>query len=395
MDDSPLKKKSRRNWPLLPLSLSTSSQLGSAWKIWLVIGDCCLIGLQPVLVHMSKNAQGTFSFNPLSINLLVELAKTAFALSVLLVMGTGRPGAPMYLSLNAFIRDATHCRLLAIPAGLYAINNYFKFAMQLYFKPTTAKMLTNLKILVIALLMRWVLRRHFNIFQWEALFLLVAGISINQLTTCSESNKNPFKAPAAVAFTFGSITVPSLASVYNEAALKRQMETSVHLQNFFLYFYGALFNLLGTGIMLFVSRQPAGTMFHGFSKVAMLLVANNALQGILSSFFYKFADTILKKYSSTMATIFTAFVSAAAFGHKLTLNFLIGVSIVFISMHQFMAHGGLKGMAPGKNQLRARQTSFVPSPSLDNLKAESYDDLSALDSEQLTLNQRRPPLLPR
>ena len=71
----------------------------------------------------------------------------------------------------------------------------------------------------------------------------------------------------------------------------------------------------------------------------MLLVANNAMQGILSSFFYKFADTILKKYSSTMATIFTAFVSAAAFGHKLTFNFLIGVSIVFISMHQFMAHG--------------------------------------------------------
>ena len=41
------------------------------------------------------------------------------------------------------------------------------------------------QILVIALLMRWVLRRHFNIFQWEALFLLVAGISINQLSACS------------------------------------------------------------------------------------------------------------------------------------------------------------------------------------------------------------------
>ena len=26
------------------------------------------------------------------------------------------------------------------------MNNYFKFAMQLYFKPTTAKMLTNLKV---------------------------------------------------------------------------------------------------------------------------------------------------------------------------------------------------------------------------------------------------------
>lgn len=61
------------------------------------------------------------------------------------------------------------------------------------------------------------------------------------------------------------------------------------------------------------------------------------LQGILSSFFYKFADTILKKYSSTIATIFTAIMSFVMFGHALTVNFLLGVSIVFISMHQVCA----------------------------------------------------------
>ncbi len=62
------------------------------------------------------------------------------------------------------------------------------------------------------------------------------------------------------------------------------------------------------------------------------------VQGILSSFFYKFADTILKKYSSTIATIFTAIMSFVMFGHALTVNFLLGVSIVFISMHQ-VGHG--------------------------------------------------------
>ncbi len=71
----------------------------------------------------------------------------------------------------------------------------------------------------------------------------------------------------------------------------------------------------------------------------MLLVVNNALQGILSSFFFKYADTILKKYSSTMATIFTGLVSAALFGHALTINFCIGVTIVFISMHIFFSQG--------------------------------------------------------
>ncbi|KAF5797333.1 putative nucleotide-sugar transporter [Helianthus annuus] len=69
----------------------------------------------------------------------------------------------------------------------------------------------------------------------------------------------------------------------------------------------------------------------------MLLIINNAAQGILSSFFFKYADTILKKYSSTVAMIFTGFASAALFGHTLTINFMLGISIVFISMHQFFS----------------------------------------------------------
>ncbi len=77
----------------------------------------------------------------------------------------------------------------------------------------------------------------------------------------------------------------------------------------------------------------------------MLLVANNALQGVLSSFFFKYADTILKKYSSTVATLVTGLMSAALFGHALTLNFLVGVTVVSISMHQFFSQGARPGRA--------------------------------------------------
>ncbi|KAJ0562043.1 putative nucleotide-sugar transporter [Helianthus annuus] len=35
--------------------------------------------------------------------------------------------------------------------------------------------------------------------------------------------------------------------------------------------------------------------------------------------------------------IFTGFASAALFGHTLTINFMLGISIVFISMHQFFS----------------------------------------------------------
>lgn len=91
--------------------------------------------------------------------------------------------------------------------------------------------------------------------------------------------------------------------------------------------------------MLNATRSPLIQPPLPIPQVTLLLVVNNALQGILSSFFFKFADTILKKYSSTIATIFTGVMSAALFGHPLTLNFCIGVSIVFISMHLFFSTG--------------------------------------------------------
>ncbi|KFM27802.1 putative UDP-sugar transporter protein SLC35A5 [Auxenochlorella protothecoides] len=310
---------------------------GHAWKVWLVCGDCFLI----VLVHLSKDADGSYGFNPIAVNLLVEVVKTLFALGTLIAYGTGRPGIPLTHSLESFARDASHNRLLAVPALLYAVNNYLKFVMQLYFKPTTAKMLGNSKILVIAVLMRSVLRRSFTTFQWEALFLLVAGITVNQLNYCAGQGVGGMDAvtPAAVAFTLSSITIPSLASVYNEAALKRHMDTSVLLQNFFLYFYGACFNAVGLLAVAGAQGSGIGHLFHGFGTVTLLLVVNNALQGILSSFFFKFADTILKKYSSTIATIFTGIMSAALFGHALTLNFCLGVSIVSPSMDHLALRG--------------------------------------------------------
>ena len=76
--------------------------------------------------------------------------------------------------------------MLAVPALLYAINNYLKFVMQLYFKPATVKMLGNLKVLTIAILLKVVMKRRFSVLQWEALTLLIVGISINQLN-CGSS----------------------------------------------------------------------------------------------------------------------------------------------------------------------------------------------------------------
>ncbi|XP_043725415.1 CMP-sialic acid transporter 2-like [Telopea speciosissima] len=365
-----------------------------ALNVLLVVGDCTLVGLQPILVFMSK-VDGSFKFSPISVNFLTEVAKVIFAIAMLLFQARHQKiGEKPLLSVSTFIQAARSNVLLAVPAFLYAINNYLKFIMQLYFNPATVKMLSNLKVLVIAVLLRIIMRRRFSVIQWEALALLLIGISVNHLRSLPEGT-TALGLPVATGvymYTLIFVTVPSLASVYNEYALKSQFETSIYLQNLFLYGYGAIFNFLAIVGTAIFKGTSSFDILEGHSKATMFLICNNAAQGILSSFFFKYADTILKKYSSTVATIFTGIASAALFGHTLTINFILGISIVFISMHQFFSplskvkdepQNGTMEMMDVHNNHKSRDSSSI------NMAAGANEDAS----HRVEADERQP-LLP-
>ncbi|CAI7869677.1 unnamed protein product [Closterium sp. NIES-53] len=53
-----------------------------ALNLMLVAGDCFFIGMQPILVFMSK-VDGKFLFNPISVNFLSELFKLTFAIIII------------------------------------------------------------------------------------------------------------------------------------------------------------------------------------------------------------------------------------------------------------------------------------------------------------------------
>lgn len=63
---------------------SKISKKHRALNVILVVGDCMLVGLQPILVYMSK-VDGKFKFSPISVNFLTEVAKVFFALVMLII----------------------------------------------------------------------------------------------------------------------------------------------------------------------------------------------------------------------------------------------------------------------------------------------------------------------
>ncbi|XP_010326909.2 CMP-sialic acid transporter 2 isoform X2 [Solanum lycopersicum] len=340
-----------------------------ALNVLLVVGDCMLVGLQPVLVFMSK-VDGKFKFSPVSVNFLTEATKVVFAIIMLLIQARHQKvGEKPLLSISTFV--------------------------QLYFNPATVKMLSNLKVLVIAVLLKFIMKRRFSVIQWEALALLLIGISINQLRSLPEGTTSLALPVTTIAYIYTLIfvTVPSMASVFNEYALKSQYDTSIYLQNLFLYGYGAIFNFLAIlGIAVF--KGPGSLdIFQGHSKATMLLIVNNAAQGILSSFFFKYADTILKKYSSTVATIFTGIASALLFGHTLTVNFLLGISVVFISMHQFFSP-----LSKVKDDQQNGTVELIDVRENHSPKDSSFVNMAAGANEEASHRvgpDERQPLLPR
>ena len=82
---------------------SDLSSKSCALNIFLVVGNCILVGLQPILVYMSK-VDGSFKFSPITFNLLTEATKVLFAIIMTLFQARcQKVGEKSLLSISTFV----------------------------------------------------------------------------------------------------------------------------------------------------------------------------------------------------------------------------------------------------------------------------------------------------
>ena len=111
-------------------------------------------------------------------------------------------------------------------------------------------------------------------------------------------------------------------------------------------------------LLLSFSANEYHGILEGMDYKTTLIIICNSCQGVLASLFLKFADTIMKKFSSNIATLMTGLLSATLFHQKLTSNFLIAFAMVSVALHQFY------NLKPGYS---VAQKSISPIPSADSL----------------------------
>jgi hypothetical protein len=118
--------------------------------------------------------------------------------------------------------------------------------------------------------------------------------------------------------------------VYNEHLLKGDGAcVNIFVQNVFMYVDSIVCNagiLLYQGNLLGAFTRDSLTSVFQFKVIIIML--NNAAVGIITSFFLKNLNSILKTFASALELMFTAILCWLLFGIPVYINTVVAVAIV-------------------------------------------------------------------
>merc|ERR1712070_216981 len=180
-----------------------------------------------------------------------------------------------------------------------------------------------------------ILKRRLDLEKWAGLVVLVAGVALVQISTSTprQVGKDDEGASNASRQLLGLLAVlmacflSGLAGVYTEKILKGST-ISLWVRNAQLalcsLFIGA-FGLLLSGDR---DRVLSDGFFVGYNAWTVASVVNNSFGGLLIAVVIKYADNILKNFSTAISIILTTLISANFMGLQAGWMFMAGVLAV-------------------------------------------------------------------
>ncbi|XP_052209521.1 CMP-sialic acid transporter 1 isoform X1 [Diospyros lotus] len=293
-----------------------------------------LTSSQGILTTLSQN-NGGYKYDYATVPFLAEVFK--LAVSSLLLWRESRQS-----SLTRMTTEWKTVRLFLIPSIIYLIHNNVQFATLTYVDTSTYQIMGNLKIVTTGILFRLFLRRKLSNLQWMAIILLAVGTTTSQVKGCGESScQSLFSAPIQ-GYMLGilSACLSALAGVYTEFLMKKNND-SLYWQNVQLYTCGAIFNMARLVIDDFRGSFENGPwwqrLLNGYNITTWMVVLNLGSTGLLVSWLMKYADNIVKVYSTSMAMLLTMVLSIYLFNFKPTLQLFLGIIICMMSLHMYFA----------------------------------------------------------
>lgn len=284
-----------------------------------------LTSSQSILIVWSKIA-GKYEYSVTTANFMVETLKCALSLAALSRIWRSE-GVTEDNRLSTTFNEVI---VYPIPAALYLFKNLLQYYIFAYVDAPGYQILKNLNIISTGVLYRIILKKKLSEIQWAAFILLCAGCTTAQLDSRSDQVlQTPFQG-WVMAIVMALLS--GLAGVYTEVIIKKRPSRNINVQNFWLYIFGMIFNAVAIVFQDFDTVTKKG-FFHGYSFITVLMILNHALSGIAVSMVMKYADNIVKVYSTSVAMLLTAVVSVFMFGFHLSLAFFLGSTVVSIAVY--------------------------------------------------------------
>ncbi|XP_015972877.1 CMP-sialic acid transporter 4 [Arachis duranensis] len=304
-----------------------SHRAKAKWKLKSVVtlALTILTSSQAILIVWSKRA-GKYEYSVTTANFLVETLKCAISL-VALARIWKKEGVTEDNRLSTTLDEVI---VYPIPAALYLVKNLLQYYIFAYVDAPGYQILKNLNIISTGVLYRIILKKRLSEIQWAAFILLTAGCTTAQLNSNSDRVlQTPFQG-WVMAIVMALLS--GFAGVYTEAIIKKRPSRNINVQNFWLYIFGMGFNAIAILVQDFDAVMNKGFL-HGYSPITVLMIFNHALSGIAVSMVMKYADNIVKVYSTSVAMLLTAVVSVYLFGFHLSLAFFLGTTVVSVAIY--------------------------------------------------------------
>ncbi|XP_047002356.1 UDP-galactose transporter senju [Schistocerca americana] len=320
----------------MSLRISWNELFPTKWSVVIFIAYMVLFINQGILVTASQSSTSTYSYNTVTVVLLTEVVKLVVSVSI-------------YCKDNAVSsllhETKLHIRVMLlyfVPAFLYCLYNNLAFINLSAFDPTTYYLLLQFRVVVTGIAFQVLFKKKLSGKQWLSLVLLTVGCMMKETDMSSDkknsftSTSTPTASQAGFHFSFNALLIviqtvcSSFAGVYNEYLLKADgADVNVFVQNVFMYVDSIICN---GGILLVQGQLYSAFTWEALSSVftfkVMIIMFNNAAIGIITSFFLKNLNSILKTFASALELMFTAVLCWLIFGIPIYVNTVIAISIV-------------------------------------------------------------------
>ena len=247
-----------------------------------------------------------------------------------------------------------------IPAVLYAVFNNLHYVILSLTDPSTQSVLGNIRVILTAILWRFVFSKTIPLHKWDALGMITLGCGIKGYAAWNESNESSSSSSHLNVFVISLIlfqlSCSTTAGIYMEYMLKGYKHVSINLQQCFMYINCILGNFLI--MMIFHSRNDAGNSSVRnttaassssstsvslsssssstitelksilFDPMSILLILIGSATGVSTGYFLRHLDSIRKTIATSIELVAIPFVSMALFGTDIGLETIIAVVLV-------------------------------------------------------------------